>query len=71
MEVKYDPYVEAARVKTLDEPLLTTDIHAARAFTEETRKMISARQIALLPRGSYSSTRARRGADRNAALSWQ
>lgn len=55
MEVQaYDPYVDAARVATLDELLATSDILTLHVpLTEETRKMIGAAEIAKLARGSY------------------
>lgn len=55
MEVHaYDPYVEEARVRTLDELLATTDILTLHVpLTGETRKMIGARELAKLARGSY------------------
>ena len=50
----YDPYVPEARVATLDELLLTSDIVTLHVpLTEETRKMIGAAEIAKLQRGSY------------------
>jgi D-3-phosphoglycerate dehydrogenase / 2-oxoglutarate reductase len=55
MEVHaYDPYVAEARVRTLDELLAITDILTLHVpLTEETRKMIGARELAKLARGSY------------------
>lgn len=55
MEVHaYDPYVEEARVRTLDELLAMTDILTLHVpLTAETRKMIGARELARLARGSY------------------
>ena len=55
MEVAaYDPYVDAAKVATLDELLRTSDILTLHVpLTEETRKMIGAREIAQLAKGSY------------------
>jgi D-3-phosphoglycerate dehydrogenase / 2-oxoglutarate reductase len=55
MEVHaYDPYVEEARVQSLDELLAMTDILTLHVpLTAETRKMIGAREIAKLARGSY------------------
>jgi D-3-phosphoglycerate dehydrogenase len=55
MEVNaYDPYVEEARVQTLDELLAMSDILTLHVpLTGETRKMIGAREIAKLARGSY------------------
>jgi len=66
----YDPYVEEAHVQTLDELLLASDILTLHVpLTEETRKMIGAREIALLPRGSYLINAARGEVlDQNAAL---
>jgi D-3-phosphoglycerate dehydrogenase / 2-oxoglutarate reductase len=50
----YDPYVPEARVATLDELLRTSDILTLHVpLTDETRKMIGADQLRLLPRGSY------------------
>jgi D-3-phosphoglycerate dehydrogenase / 2-oxoglutarate reductase len=55
MEVHaYDPYVEEARVQTLGELLALTDILTLHVpLTAETRKMVGAREIAKLARGSY------------------
>lgn len=55
MEVHaYDPYVEEALVPTLDELLARTDILTLHVpLTAETRKMIGARELAKLARGSY------------------
>ncbi|HET8772687.1 MAG TPA: NAD(P)-dependent oxidoreductase [Thermoanaerobaculia bacterium] len=55
MEVHaYDPYVDEARVQTLDELLAKTDILTLHVpLTAETRKMIGARELAKLARGSY------------------
>ena len=55
MEVHaYDPYVDEARVETLDELLALTDILTLHVpLTAETRKMIGPREIAKLARGSY------------------
>lgn len=55
MEVHaYDPYVEEAIVPTLDELLAKTDILTLHVpLTAETRKMIGARELAKLARGSY------------------
>jgi D-3-phosphoglycerate dehydrogenase len=56
----YDPYVAEARVETLDELLRTSDILTLHVpLTHETRKMIGAREIALMPRGSYLISAAR------------
>jgi D-3-phosphoglycerate dehydrogenase len=66
----YDPYVEAARVPTLDELLRTSDILTLHVpLTHETRKMIGAAEIAKLARGS-SLINAARGEvlDQSAAL---
>ncbi|HYC92985.1 MAG TPA: NAD(P)-dependent oxidoreductase [Thermoanaerobaculia bacterium] len=50
----YDPYVEEARVPSLDELLRTSDILTLHVpLTHETRKMIGAAEIAKLARGSY------------------
>jgi len=50
----YDPYVAEARVTTLDELLATSDIVTLHVpLTEETRGMIGAREIGLMPRGSF------------------
>jgi D-3-phosphoglycerate dehydrogenase len=71
MEVNaYDPYVAEARVSTLEELLTTSDILTLHVpLTGETRKMIGAREIALLPRGSYLINAARGEVlDQNAAL---
>jgi D-3-phosphoglycerate dehydrogenase / 2-oxoglutarate reductase len=55
MEVHaYDPYVAEARVKTLEELLAMSDILTLHVpLTGETRKMIGAREITQLARGSY------------------
>ena len=56
----YDPYVAEARVPTLDGLLATSDILTLHVpLTDETRKMIGEREIALLPRGSYLINAAR------------
>lgn len=50
----YDPYVAEARVPALDELLRASDILTLHVpLTEETRKMIGAREIALLAQGAY------------------
>lgn len=50
----YDPYVEAAQVRSLDELLATSDILTLHVpLTDETRRMIGANEIAKLKRGSY------------------
>jgi D-3-phosphoglycerate dehydrogenase / 2-oxoglutarate reductase len=50
----YDPYVDEAKVPTLDELLRTSDILTLHVpLTHETRKMIGANEIAQLRRGSY------------------
>lgn len=54
----YDPYitefVDASRVATLDELLRASDIVTLHVpLIAETRRMIGAREIALMPRGSY------------------
>lgn len=61
MEVQaYDPYVAEARVPTLEALLAASDILTLHVpLTVETRKMIGAREIALLPRGSYLINAAR------------
>jgi len=66
----YDPYVEAARVPTLDELLRTSDILTLHVpLTHETRKMIGAAEIAKLARGSYLVNAARGEVlDQDAAL---
>lgn len=66
----YDPYVAEARVPTLDELLTKSDILTLHVpLTDETRKMIGAREIALLPRGSYLINASRGEVlDQNAAL---
>ena len=71
MEVNaYDPYVDEARVQTLDELLAISDILTLHVpLTEETRKMIGAREIAKLARGSYLINASRGEVlDQNAAL---
>ena len=71
MEVNaYDPYVAEARVETLDALLAMSDILTLHVpLTDETRTMIGAREIALLPRGSYLINAARGEVlDQNAAL---
>ena len=56
----YDPYVSAARAPSLDELLRSSDIVTLHVpLTEETRKMIGAREIALMPRGAYLINAAR------------
>lgn len=50
----YDPYVQEARVGTLEELLRTSDILTMHVpLTDETRKMVGSAQIAQLRRGSY------------------
>jgi D-3-phosphoglycerate dehydrogenase len=50
----YDPYVEAARAGSLRELLAATDILTMHVpLTAETRRMVGAAELALLPRGSY------------------
>ncbi|HUR80118.1 MAG TPA: NAD(P)-dependent oxidoreductase [Thermoanaerobaculia bacterium] len=50
----YDPYVADARVKLLDELLSLSDVLTLHVpLTSETRRMIGAREIAKLARGSY------------------
>jgi D-3-phosphoglycerate dehydrogenase len=50
----YDPYVAEARVATLDELLANSDILTMHVpLTHETRKMVSAAEIAKLRQGSY------------------
>ena len=50
----YDPYVDEARVPSLEELLRTSDILTLHVpLTSETRKMIGAEEIAMLRRGSY------------------
>lgn len=50
----YDPYVDEARVPSLEELLRASDILTLHVpLTAETRKMIGPREIAMLPRGSY------------------
>lgn len=71
MEVNaYDPYVAEARVATLDELLAMSDILTLHVpLTAETRKMVGARELALLPRGSYLINAARGEVlDQDAAL---
>jgi D-3-phosphoglycerate dehydrogenase len=55
MEVHaYDPYVDDARVQTLDELLALADILTLHVpLTGETRKMIGANELANLKKGSY------------------
>jgi D-3-phosphoglycerate dehydrogenase / 2-oxoglutarate reductase len=56
----YDPYVPEARVETLDALLTTSDIVTLHVpLTEETRRMIGAREVASMPRGSYLINAAR------------
>ncbi|HEV7240961.1 MAG TPA: NAD(P)-dependent oxidoreductase [Thermoanaerobaculia bacterium] len=66
----YDPYVAEARLATLDELLSASDILTLHVpLTDETRKMIGAREIALLPRRSYLINASRGEVlDQNAAL---
>ena len=71
MEVHaYDPYVNEARVATLDELLQTSDIVTLHVpLTPETRRMVGAAQIAKLRRGSYVINASRGEVlDQNAAL---
>jgi len=55
MEVQaYDPYVEDAKVRTLDDLLAMSDILTLHVpLTHETRKMIGADELRKLRRGSY------------------
>ncbi len=56
----YDPYVPAARAPSLDALLSESDIVTLHVpLTQETRKMIGAREIALMPKGSYLINAAR------------
>jgi len=56
----YDPYVPAARAASLDALLRESDIVTLHVpLTSETRKMIGARELALLPPGSYLINAAR------------
>ena len=66
----YDPYVAEARAPSLDALLENSDILTLHVpLTHETRKMIGAREIARLPRGSYLINAARGEVlDQNAAL---
>jgi D-3-phosphoglycerate dehydrogenase len=66
----YDPYVPEARVKTLEELVRNTDILTLHVpLTSETRKMIGADELAMLPRGSYLINASRGEVlDQNAAL---
>lgn len=66
----YDPYVAEARVPTLDALLAASDILTLHVpLTDETRKMIGEREIALLPRASYLINAARGEVlDQDAAL---
>ena len=66
----YDPYMEEARVPSLDELLRTSDILTLHVpLTHETRKMIGASEIATLARGSYLINASRGEVlDQNAAL---
>jgi len=61
--VAYDPYIgatETPRAKSLDELLEQTDILTLHVpLTEETRRMIGAREIAKLAQGSYLINAAR------------
>ncbi len=66
----YDPYVDAADIRTLDELLALSDILTLHVpHTQETRKMIGAREIARLAKGSYLINASRGEVlDQNAAL---
>ncbi len=60
----YDPYItefpNATRVETLADLLATTDILTLHVpLTEETRRIIGARELAALPKGSYVINAAR------------
>ena len=56
----YDPYVPAARAPSLDALLSESDIVTLHVpLTQETRKMIGTREIALIPRRSYLINAAR------------
>jgi D-3-phosphoglycerate dehydrogenase len=56
----YDPYVAEGRVPTLDELLRTSDILTMHVpLTDETRKMIGARELHTLRQGSYVINAAR------------
>ena len=56
----YDPYVDDARVPTLEELVTTSDIVTLHVpLTHETRKMIGAREIASMRRGSFLINAAR------------
>ena len=56
----YDPYVGEARVSTLDELVTSSDIVTLHVpLTHETRKMIGAREIASMRRGSFLINAAR------------
>ena len=61
MEVQaFDPYVAEARVPTLEALLRTSDILTLHVpLTQETRKMVGAREIATLARGAYLINAAR------------
>lgn len=66
----FDPYVAEARIKSLEELLRNSDILTLHVpLTSETRRMIGAREIAMLPRGSYLINAARGEVlDQNAAF---
>lgn len=56
----YDPYVAEANVPTLDELVSNSDILTLHVpLTAETRGMIGARELALMPRGSFVINAAR------------
>lgn len=56
----YDPYVAEANVRTLDELVSNSDILTLHVpLTAETRGMIGARELALMPRGSFVINAAR------------
>ena len=56
----HDPYVEEARIATLDELLTTSDVVTMHVpLTDETRRMMGAREIALMRRGSFLINAAR------------